>query len=134
MLWQIAGTDLAHRVLTLSPKVTHFAETLSSLLIVFKPPLPLSNMLFNWHIFMFSRDEIAQVNGSCTIKSPQSWCTMEPEDMDMIMSFDTNCSIIVTQMAKQGNMETPTKSHTEKIVLYKSGMSRYLLDLNVIST
>ncbi|XP_016087070.1 interleukin-21 receptor-like isoform X1 [Sinocyclocheilus grahami] len=72
------------------------------------------------HVVADCRDEFLPVNGSCTIKAPQSWCTMEPEDMDMIMSFYTNCSIIVTQMAKQGNMETPTKSHSENIVLYKS--------------
>lgn len=53
---------------------------------------------------------------------------MEPDDLDFIMAFDTNCSIIVTQMTKQGNMEIPTKSHSETIVLYKSGTSRYLLD------
>ncbi|XP_059414586.1 interleukin 21 receptor, tandem duplicate 1 isoform X1 [Carassius carassius] len=65
------------------------------------------------------RDEYLSANGSCSIKSPQSWCTMEPNDVDCIMSYDTNCSIIVTQMAKQGNMETPTKSHSETILLYK---------------
>ncbi|KTG34427.1 hypothetical protein cypCar_00003864 [Cyprinus carpio] len=73
------------------------------------------------HVVADCRDEYFAVNGSCTIKSPQSWCTMEPDDLDFIMAFDTNCSIIVTQMTKQGNMEIPTKSHSETIVLYKSG-------------
>ncbi|XP_056097724.1 interleukin 21 receptor, tandem duplicate 1 [Rhinichthys klamathensis goyatoka] len=66
------------------------------------------------------RDEFSAVNGTCRIKSPQSWCTMEPEDLDDVISYDTNCSIIVTQMAKQGNMETPTRRHSENFVLYKS--------------
>lgn len=73
------------------------------------------------------RDEFITVNGSCSIRSPQSWCTMEPEDLDMIMSFDTNCSITVTQWDKQGDMEIPTERYSENIVLYKSSTSLYLL-------
>uniref|UniRef100_A0A672MFA3 Interleukin-21 receptor-like n=2 Tax=Sinocyclocheilus grahami TaxID=75366 RepID=A0A672MFA3_SINGR len=84
------------------------------------------------HVVADCRDEYFPVNGSCSIKSPQSWCTMEPENMDLIMSYDTNCSIIVTQMAKQGNMETPTKSHSEKIVLYKSVKPKQPFNLNCI--
>ncbi|XP_077069523.1 interleukin 21 receptor, tandem duplicate 1 [Siphateles boraxobius] len=66
------------------------------------------------------RDELGTVIGSCSIISPQSWCTMEPEDLEMIMSYDTNCSVIVTEMAKQGNMETTTRRYSENITLYKS--------------
>ncbi|XP_067276683.1 interleukin 21 receptor, tandem duplicate 1 isoform X2 [Pseudorasbora parva] len=66
------------------------------------------------------RDEFNTVNGNCSIKPPQSWCTMEPYDMDMIMSPDTNCSIVVTQTAKQGNKETPTKRYSKHFVLHKS--------------
>jgi len=53
---------------------------------------------------------------------------MEPEDPDDVLSsYDTNCSIIVTQMAKQGNMETPTGRYSEHFVLYKS--SKFLCPL-----
>lgn len=64
-------------------------------------------------------DQFDEANGNCSIKSPQTWCTMEPDNLDIIMSYDTNCSIIVTQMAKQGDMETPTKLYSERILLYK---------------
>lgn len=113
-----------YRSSTSCAELTHCTESLSSLLLPFYPSLPLTNVLSNWHIFMFSRDEYLSGNGSCSISPPQSWCTMEPEDLD-IMSFDTNCSIIVTQMTKQGNVETPTESHSEDIVLYRS--STYLI-------
>ncbi|XP_043090926.1 interleukin 21 receptor, tandem duplicate 1 [Puntigrus tetrazona] len=85
------------------------------------------------HVVADCRDELESVNGSCAIKSPESWCTMEPVDMDMIMSFDTNCSITVTQMVRRGdgNTETPTKSHTEKIVLYKSVKPKQPFNLNI---
>uniref|UniRef100_A0A8C1MSS4 Interleukin 21 receptor, tandem duplicate 1 n=2 Tax=Cyprinus carpio TaxID=7962 RepID=A0A8C1MSS4_CYPCA len=86
------------------------------------------------HVVADCRDEYFAVNGSCTIKSPQSWCTMEPDDLDFIMAFDTNCSIIVTQMTKQGNMEIPTKSHSETIVLYKSVKPIQPFNLNIKKT
>ncbi|XP_073694706.1 interleukin 21 receptor, tandem duplicate 1 [Garra rufa] len=86
------------------------------------------------HVVADCRDEYDSVNGSCTIKSPQTWCTMEPKDLDLIMSFDTNCSIIVTQITKQGNMETPPKSHSEKIVLYKSIKLKEPFNLNITKT
>jgi len=77
---------------------------------------------------MSRRDEFSSVHGTCRIKSPQSWCIMEPEDPDDVLSsYDTNCSIIVTQMAKQGNMETPTGRYSEHFVLYKS--SKFLCPL-----
>ncbi|XDV12659.1 hypothetical protein PO909_001264 [Leuciscus waleckii] len=66
-------------------------------------------------------DEYSAVKGNCSIKSPQSWCTMEPEDVDGVIGlYDTNCSIKVKQMAKQGNMEILTRRYSEEIVLYKS--------------
>ncbi|XP_026100642.1 interleukin-21 receptor-like [Carassius auratus] len=83
------------------------------------------------HVAADCRDEYYATNGSCTIKAPQSWCTMEPEDMEMIMSYDTNCSIIVTQITKQGNLETPAKSHSENIVLYRFVKPQQPFNLNI---
>ncbi|KAI2666075.1 Interleukin-21 receptor [Labeo rohita] len=85
------------------------------------------------HVVANCRDEYLSGNGSCSISPPQSWCTMEPEDLD-IMSFDTNCSIIVTQMTKQGNVETPTESHSEDIVLYRSIKPKQPFNLNITKT
>ncbi|XP_051572239.1 interleukin-21 receptor-like [Myxocyprinus asiaticus] len=66
------------------------------------------------------RDEYNAVNASCSIKSPQSWCTMESEDHEIIMTYDTNCSITITQMTQQGGIESPSNLHSNKMVLYKS--------------
>lgn len=66
---------------------------------------------------MFSSDESGPVEVNCSMKSPQSWCTIESEDLQMVMTYDTTCSITATPMTKQGGAETPI---TKNMVLYKS--------------
>ncbi|KAK9978024.1 hypothetical protein ABG768_019798 [Culter alburnus] len=77
------------------------------------------------------RSESSDANGSCSIISPQSWCTMEQEELDTIMSFDTSCSITVTQMNKQGNTEIPAKSYSETIILYRYIKLNQPFNLNI---
>lgn len=77
------------------------------------------------------RDEFSTVNGSCSIRSPQSWCTMEPYELESIMSFDTNCFITVTQMDKEGDMEIPTQRYSKNIVLYKSTKPKQPFNLTI---
>lgn len=63
-------------------------------------------------------DEYGTVEGRCSITSSQSWCTIDPEDLQIMMDYDTNCSITTTtQMTKQGAAETPT---TKYMSLYRS--------------
>ncbi|XP_056308327.1 interleukin 21 receptor, tandem duplicate 1 [Danio aesculapii] len=80
------------------------------------------------------RDEFFAVNGSCTIRSPQSWCTMEPKDLYLMMSYDTNCFITVTQMDKQGEMEIPIQRYSENIVLYKYTKLKQPFNLTLTKT
>lgn len=68
-------------------------------------------------VVMFSRDETDTVEGNCSITSSQSWCTIDPEELQLMMEYDTNCSITTTQMTKQGGAETPT---TKNMTLHKS--------------
>lgn len=62
-------------------------------------------------------DEYGPVEGNCTMTSPQSWCTMESEELQLVMAYDTNCSITATPMTKQEGAETPI---TKNMHLYKS--------------
>ncbi|XP_051569573.1 interleukin-21 receptor-like [Myxocyprinus asiaticus] len=66
------------------------------------------------------RDEGNAVNVSCSIKSPQSWCTMESEEHEIIMAYDTICNITITQMSHKGGLEIPTNRYSEEMFLYKS--------------
>lgn len=68
-------------------------------------------------VVMSSSDEYGPVEGNCTMKSPQSWCTMKSEELQLIMTYDTNCSITAMPMRKQGVAETPV---TKNMLLYKS--------------
>ncbi|TRY86247.1 hypothetical protein DNTS_015823 [Danionella cerebrum] len=77
------------------------------------------------------RDEFNVVNGNCSIRAPQSWCIMEPEGLDMIMSFDTNCSFRTTQVAKEGDLEM---RESDPILLYKSIKLKQPFNLKVTNT
>lgn len=66
---------------------------------------------------MFSSDESGPVEGNCSMKSSQSWCTIESEELKMVMTYDTTCSITATPMTKQGGAGTPL---TKNMLLYKS--------------
>ncbi|KAI7803384.1 interleukin 21 receptor, tandem duplicate 1 isoform X2 [Triplophysa rosa] len=62
-------------------------------------------------------DESGAVEGNCSMKSSQSWCTIESEELQAVMTYDTTCSITATPMTKQGGAETPI---TKNMLLYKS--------------
>ncbi|KAA0705432.1 Interleukin-21 receptor [Triplophysa tibetana] len=62
-------------------------------------------------------DEFGHAEGNCSMKSSQSWCTIESKDLEILMTYDTNCSITATPMTKQGGAGT---SLTKNMLLYKS--------------
>ncbi|KAF7657806.1 hypothetical protein LDENG_00022040 [Lucifuga dentata] len=57
------------------------------------------------------RTEEQEVNGSCEVKPPQSWCVMHPQCFDCVTSVETNCTTSVHHRDGQvGMMKSESSS------------------------
>lgn len=59
-------------------------------------------LLIVTHVFFCYSEEQEEVNGSCEVKPPQSWCTMHLEDLYLVASIGSKCSVTVSQQDDQG--------------------------------
>ncbi|XP_078108381.1 interleukin 21 receptor, tandem duplicate 1 [Sander vitreus] len=57
-----------------------------------------SLLTYSYSVEVICRDEELEVNGSCEVKPPQSWCIMYPEKLDEVAGVETICTATVSQV------------------------------------
>lgn len=60
---------------------------------------------------MCCSDGELEVNGTCEVKPPRSWCVMSPDDFDLVVSIGTQCNATAIYQG-DGATVTATESST----------------------
>lgn len=58
--------------------------------------------------FVCCSNEVAEVNGTCEVEPPRSWCEMFPDRFEDVVSIETQCN--ATAFALVGNTVRPAGS------------------------
>ncbi len=70
-------------------------------------------------LFICCRDDVdTEVNGSCEVKPPQSWCVMKPEKFPFVLFYGTWCTATTNQ---QGDPTTMSDSDSSMWLLNEVG-------------